>query len=147
MSHSISFGVTLAVLTNLTQLTFAGSKRRKNRSHWNKYGPTYLVGMSIPLVMADLTRHVLQDAGMWGNCVLQCTPAIDPTQASYDCPGSAMYRPNCDVDGIRCLSTIGWVFTVLFTYSGFACLVVGTLWSADLHLKIKKAYNLARGNK
>lgn len=29
-------------------------------SHWQKYGPLYLVSVAVPLIMADLTRHVLQ---------------------------------------------------------------------------------------
>lgn len=29
-------------------------------THWQTYGPLYLVCISVPLVMADLTRHVLQ---------------------------------------------------------------------------------------
>lgn len=31
-------------------------------SHWKRYGPFYLTTLAVPLVMADLTRHVLQGA-------------------------------------------------------------------------------------
>ena len=29
-------------------------------THWQKYGPLYLISLAIPFIMADLTRHVLQ---------------------------------------------------------------------------------------
>ena len=29
-------------------------------THWQRYGPLYLMLLAVPLVMADLTRHVLQ---------------------------------------------------------------------------------------
>jgi hypothetical protein len=69
--------------------------------------------------------------------------------------------------GIWCLSVVGWLFTIVFTYLGFACLIVGklsddkrcthfpfsnppltnaiaaragTFWGANLHVKIAKAW-------
>jgi len=39
---------------------------------------------------------------------------------------------------IACLSTIGFVFTILFTYSGFILLAVATMWNANITEKIKK---------
>lgn len=125
-AHSITFGITLAVLSNIAQFTAWSAKTRKGGGHWGKWGPTYLVSASVPLVMADLTRHVLQDADLW--------PA----------PGSAMYSPSCGHADIRCLSIVGWFFTIICTYSGFACLVLGTLWSANLHKKVGKAWRAAR---
>ncbi|KAK9813126.1 hypothetical protein WJX72_009501 [[Myrmecia] bisecta] len=94
---------------------------------WSKWGPLVLVVLSVPLVMADLTRHVLQDAGIWPS------------------PGSDMYRPDCDhsarhLGGITCLSLVGWLFTIVFTYLGFACLIAGVLWGADIHIKLRRAW-------
>lgn len=84
------------------------------------------MGMSVPLVMADLTRHVLQDEGM--------------LPASF-----SMFRPGCHENDMRCLSLVGWLFTVVCTYSGFICLFIGVLWSADMHIKLRKAF--AKGKK
>ena len=107
-AHSITWGVTLAILTNLTQYTYTvQSKKTWKTSHWQKYGPVYFVGLSVPLVMADLTRHVLQDSHFWN---------------------ASMYRPGCDQDDFKCLSVIGWLFTVCFTYLGFLSLFIGVLW-------------------
>lgn len=91
LAHTVSFGVTLAVLTNVAQYVYNHDKvfRRNKLTHWQRHGPFYLVLLSVPLVMADLTRHALQDAGEWPS------------------PGSDMYQPNCHHTwGLRCLT---WV--------------------------------------
>lgn len=41
-----------------------------------------------------------------------------------------MYRPNCGhsahgLGGLTCLSITGVLFTIVFTYTGFACMIVG----------------------
>ena len=51
-----------------------------------RYASFYLVALAVPLIMADLLRHVLQDSGIW--------PASGPWS-------SAMYVPDvgaCDAD-------------------------------------------------
>jgi len=77
--------------------------------------------------MADLLRHVLQDSGFWPS------------------PGSDMYRAHCKysthgLSGIRCLSLVGWLFTIVFTYLGFALLIAGMFWSIDMVKKIRLAW-------
>lgn len=42
------------------------SKRRKNGTCWFKWGPTILLCIASVFVLADLTRHVGQDAGWFG---------------------------------------------------------------------------------
>ncbi len=47
-------------------------------------------------------------------------------------PSSDMYRPHCNhsvkrFGGIYCLSVVGWLFTIVFTYLGFACMILGEL--------------------
>lgn len=122
LSHTITWGVNLAVLTNLTQYVWHQQMKKtwKRGRHWERFGPVYLVGLSVPLVMADLTRHILDDEHILG-------------------PGWAMFRPGCSPDGITCLSVVGWIFTIVCTYSGFICLFVGVLWSADVHKKFAAA--------
>ena len=41
-----------------------------------------------------------------------------------------MYKPNCKyserhLGGILCLSLTGWLFTIVFTYLGFLCMITG----------------------
>ena len=122
LAHSVSFGVTLAVLTNLAQMVYWKSLTR-NGNYWNRNAPTLLVIASIPMVMFDLSRHVLQDGEIW----------VD----------SDMYRPYCMHKDVRCLTGLG-VACVLATYGGFACLIVGVLWSANMYKKVRDGWRRAR---
>eukprot|EP00946_MAST-07B_sp_MAST-7B-sp1_P000873 g873.t1 len=60
---------------------------------------------------------------------------------------------NCMSEGnetMSHLSFIGWLFTIFFTYTGFVCLAVGTLWNADIIKKLKdmkKKWQLLRGRR
>lgn len=122
LAHSVSFGITLAVLSNLAQMVYWKSLTRQG-NFWNRKGPTLLVLAAVPLVMLDLTRHVLQDGGVW----------VD----------SRMYRPNCPHRDVRCLSGLG-ATCALATYGGFACLIAGVLWSANMHKKLRDGWRRAR---
>jgi len=94
--------------------------KRRSPPHWNKYGPLYLTLISVPLIMADLLRHVLQDVGSWPS------------------PGSAEYRTGCESENVTCLSVVGVFFTIIMTYLGFAFLVVGSLWNANICEKLRE---------
>jgi hypothetical protein len=59
--------------------------------------------------------------------------------------GSSQYvfnpARNCMHDNnerVGCLSTIGAIFTIVFTYSGFVLLAISTMWNANITEKIKK---------
>ena len=97
------------------------AKRRKHLPTWKKWGPTILTAVAGVLILADLVRHVLQDTNVW--------PADK---------GSAQYRPDCGKEDIACLSTVGVFFTIIFTYSGFILLALGTLWNANIMAKLKE---------
>jgi len=134
LSHTLQFGVTLALITNLAQYVLHKCLGMRRGSHWNRFGPFYLCVLAVPLIMADLLRHVLQDAGVWPS------------------PGSDMYRSDCPysthgIGGIRCLSWVGWVFTILCTYTGFALLIWGMLWATEIHTKLANAWRAIRGRR
>jgi hypothetical protein len=38
----------------------------------------------------------------------------------------------CHEETFKCLSSIGWIFTIFCTYIGFAILMFATMWNADL---------------
>eukprot|EP00983_Pelagomonas_calceolata_P031046 975090-Pelagomonas_calceolata.AAC.2 len=69
-SHGVSGGAVDFIWTRLRVL-FRGSV-------WERQGPTILMSIATPLVLADQLRHVLQDSGIW-------LP-----------PSSSMYRDDCD---------------------------------------------------
>ena len=108
-----------------------------------------LQAASVPLICADLFRHVLQDSGMWAssNSHMYLPPdaasSCDPgaagealCRAPHSAGGFGHRAPwTCDADlhlcacpeaSIRCLSAVGWVFTILCTYAGFLCLFAGS---------------------
>lgn len=127
LAHSVSFGITLALITNIAQYTYHKCAPKKKGSHLQRYGPFYLTLAAVPLIMADLTRHVLQDADM-----------ISLSMYRDGCPNHEGFK------GITCLSGVGWLFTIILTYSGFICLIVGTFWAANIVGKVKAAWGNIR---
>jgi len=111
-------------MTNIAQYLFHKCCSRPS-PHLHKFGPFYIVLLAVPLVMADLTRHVLVDAGIW-------TPA--------DSPSPVMYRDGCDSPTMACLSVIGWIFTVFCTYTGYLLLLVATLWASGIAPRVKALF-------
>lgn len=120
LSHLIAFAVTILLLGIIVGFVGMGIRERFG-SHFNRFGPFYLICLSAPLIMADLVRHALQDSGLW---------LADE--------GSAEYRDNCQAEDWSCLSTVGWLFTIVFTYVGFAVLFVATMWNAHIIQQLKK---------
>ena len=162
LSHTFSFALTLTVLTNLCQFTIlkccADTHRRPLH---RRYAPAILVCASVPLIMADLTRHVLQDAGIWPaghdrwsssmyrSPVGQCSADNDTCRVSTDDGGYGLHRPwTCDAQAgqcvcpeasVRCLTwPVGVLFTVVSTYAGMACLVAGVLLGSNALSKIRE---------
>ena len=81
LGHWIAFGVNLAVFAFSVVFVYRQSARRARQpTHWLRYGPTYLTIVAALLVMADNTRHVLQDTRVW---------------PSGPWPGSSQYAPDC----------------------------------------------------
>jgi len=103
-------------------MLYCALTKRKKLPPLKKYGPFCLTVAAALFVMADLLRHVLQDTGVW---------------KEGPWPGSAQYRSGCEQENITCLSPVGVVFTIIFTYSGFILLFAGTMWNANLLAKLK----------
>jgi len=124
LGHYISFGVTatMMICVNAYILYCCMTKRRK-QSFCKKYGPMILTVFAALLIMADLTRHLLQDLNIW---------------KSGPWPGSSQYRPNCPTETIKCLSLVGVFFTIVATYTGFILLFIGTMWNANIVAKLKQ---------
>jgi len=134
LGHYISFGVTLAIMIGLC--IYVGLKRKERWGSWCRInGPLIFSIIASIFIMADLTRHVLQDLEWW--------PA-------GPWPGSSEYRPDCHEETFKCLAPLGWVFTVVLTYLGFALLVVGTMWNANICDKVqdfREKWAELRGNR
>jgi len=119
LGHTISFIITQTMMIGMCFYMYYQSPKRHGR-HLYRYGPFYFVLLSVPLVMADLTRHILQDTNVWPE------------------PGSAEYRDGCPTENVTCLSTVGIIFTIICTYFGFTFLAIGVLWNAKIWDKLKE---------
>lgn len=54
--------------------------------------------------------------------------------------------PSPQVGGLRglfCLTLVGWLFSIVFTYTGFALMLWAVVWSANLHSTLKRAWTQA----
>jgi len=102
--------------------------KRRSGTRWQKWGPTYLTVAAGFLIMADLTRHILEDINAW------------PENMGYhNWFGAAEYRTGeCGEETMRCLSVMGVLFTIIATYAGFTLLVIGTMWNANIIDKLKE---------
>lgn len=124
LSHSLSLALMLAVLTNLAQfMAHKALGRKATLTTWQRYGPTFLLLAATPLLLADQIRHCLQDSGTWPE------------------PASSMFRDDCESSGIfggfYCLTPIGWLFAVFFTYTGFALMLVSVMWQTNFIAKVQ----------
>jgi hypothetical protein len=158
LAHSVTFGINLAVFTNLCQYMYTRGRR----------GPFYCVLTATVLVMADLVRHLINDANNWllvspldgtrarfnlGDC-RYVVRSVEGVTDQCDSAGSgpfevaeenalgieiSMYNP----DGS--LSVYGWFFTVFCTWTGFALLFAGIFWYANLWTKMRIRFNNLRG--
>lgn len=125
LGHWVSFGVTLAMMIGLA-IYIGYSAKRRSGSRCRKWGPTYLTIAAGFLIMADLTRHILEDVGAW------------PERMGYhNWFGAGEYRDTCPEETMRCLSVMGVLFTIIATYTGFILLVIGTMWNANIIDKLK----------
>lgn len=51
---------------------------------------------------------------------------------------SSQYREDCSagIESFVCLSLVGWLFTIIFTYLGFTLLFTATMWNARILEKL-----------
>jgi len=154
LGHWISLGVTALMMVIVNGfMVYTLKNRDRSRGKWFFYGPLVLTLLATPLILADIVRHVLQDTGAWPEC-----DRADDVIWSSDCnTSSSQYHcnlppPSCIPDSqenMSHLSPMGVLFTICFTYMGFACLMVGTLWNANICEKLKELreqWNEIRGN-
>merc|ERR550514_2250710 len=119
---------------------------RKNRfGTWFQInGPFIMTMIAVPLIMADLLRHLLQDQGVWEECHRTADEPPWPKHCKWS---STQYK--CEIRGpdhcidtkkenMAHLSFIGVLFTICFTYLGFVFLFIGVLWNANIIKKCKE---------
>jgi len=125
MAHSISFGVNLAVTTNMLQFVWRNENEKRKEKRTSRRRPVLFVFLSIPLILLDSVRHVFQDGEMIGEW-------------------SSMYRDRCYHRDFRCLSLVGWICQ-LATVFGFGLLLLGVLSSSGAWVKVTRRFRELRG--
>lgn len=91
LSHTLQFALMLAIFSNLAQHTCWGCAASRRGSHFSRYGPAYMVCVSVVLVMAHPTYLVLKDSK-------HLPPAGKSTMVA-----------------LHCCTVIGYVFVILGT--------------------------------
>jgi len=164
--HFIALGVNAFVFLCSFGFVLHQSKRRASQpTHWLRYGPSYLVALASLLILADQARHVAQDLKLVhmsmyiSDCPIRSYEVPDRAcNVSSDCGphdcGGGFYSQNpgedcftcfensgrCseEAETFRCLTLIGWTFTVVMTYTGFAIFFFAMFWNANLVSKLAK---------
>lgn len=134
LGHYISLGMTSGMMALVLGFMLHTRRRRlRRKGFFDRNGPVLLVALAVPLILADTMRHVLQDVGLWPACI----KLADGSCAWYS---SAEYKAGeaetVQDENLTHLSTVGILFTILATYSGFVMLAVGTLWNAEILKKL-----------
>lgn len=169
-AHSLTFGINLAIFTNLAQYMYTDTVRRRHniRSRWIKWGPFSCIILATIGVMADLVRHLINDSNNWflvnasnpnqkmtfdfDNCVYGVPVIVGNSQCSSAGTGpfvvSEVNALGLDLsmyndDGS--LSFYGWTFTIMGTWTGFAFLFIGIAWYTNICQKMRQQYMTLRG--
>ena len=127
--------------------------------------PFICVVVATVLVLADLVRHLINDANNWylvdqagkrfGFDLENCVYSVPKIQGSSKCSdiglgpvevvevnalGIEMSMYNEDGS----LSIYGWIFTIFGTWTGFILLFIGILMYSDIISKLRRQYSLLR---
>eukprot|EP00443_Scrippsiella_acuminata_P046793 CAMPEP_0115230290 /NCGR_PEP_ID=MMETSP0270-20121206/32639_1 /TAXON_ID=71861 /ORGANISM="Scrippsiella trochoidea, Strain CCMP3099" /LENGTH=147 /DNA_ID=CAMNT_0002644877 /DNA_START=341 /DNA_END=784 /DNA_ORIENTATION=+ len=123
-----------------------------------KWGPVFCLVLATLFSMADLVRHLVNDA--WGTACQE----LEPSQSMQICDsasndGCTILDPKFDKacfsrsvanefsggEGFPHLSVYGWVFTIFCTWTGFLLLFVGIFWIINLPQKLRLKWRSLRG--
>lgn len=116
-THAITWGINLAIFTNMLQFVARRTACRAQYGYWRKWGPFWCIFVGMIGMLTDLTRHLLNDA-------FDIMPMDNP-------------------DGS--LSVYGWTMTIFGTWIGAFLLLTGILWDTKLLQKVHGAWRSARG--
>lgn len=70
----------------------------------------------------------------------------NPTHLSHTFFPHLPPRAHTFIEHLGCLTPIGLLFSIAFTYTGFACMTASILWSTNLLSKIHRAWCVAEGS-
>jgi len=123
-----------------------------------KWGPFFCLLAALFLCMADLTRHLVNDA--WGTACSSLDRDAHPDSVIgvQEKPGApwaplaGKFEKYCysrdvasEYTSTGALSAWGWGFTIFCTWSGFVLLFVGICWAVELPRKVAAKWRAIRG--
>ena len=122
------------MMSNIAQYVGWNTRNRNGKTFWSRKGPLILALLSVPLVMADLTRHELQDYGVWTSspcvtlpdaqsfnktaCLAAGACGFDPTPVSGGCYNADFWTGSSSMfmGPNDSLTFIGILFSIIFTW-------------------------------
>lgn len=130
----------MAILTNILQFVYGKTqKTRTNMRPLQKWGPFLCIFAAMFLMLADLTRHLVNDD--WGTVCVEVPDdqslgvlvngkwgKLD-TQFYEYCRSQQMLN---EYTSSGALSVYGWVFAIGCTWSGVLLLFTGLCWALNL---------------
>jgi len=144
------------------------ARRLNIQPHWRRWGPFYCIILATVGVMADLTRHLINDANNW-----YLVNPQDPNKKSHFDFENCMYEIPIVIGNSQCkaagfgpysvseenalgldismynddgsLSTYGWIFTIIGTWTGFGFLFLGMIWYTNIGEKMRRQFQALRG--
>lgn len=131
--HGIQVAIMLALMTNIIQFAWWKVKNKKNVSHCQKYGPVYILILSMFLVLIQPVCMLV--IGSWA-----CTD----DDAQTFCIENFFFDGGKTTNALTPNTTIGWCIQIFGTYLGFLFLFVGVFWATQLHVKIAKKWSVLR---
>mmetsp|Transcript_76720 Transcript_76720/g.237620 ORF Transcript_76720/g.237620 Transcript_76720/m.237620 type:complete len:165 (+) Transcript_76720:360-854(+) len=145
----------------MMQFVYGKTKRvRQGKPFFRKWGPFLCIFASLFLMMADLTRHLVNDA--WGtDCTSLDRDAFPDSVLGFRNSPTGGFTPvgpdfekYCrsvnaanEYTSTGALSVYGWVFTIFCTWSGFALLFVGIFWALSLPQKVAAQWRSIRSGR
>lgn len=137
LSHYLSFLINVVVLGTVLVFTFRQAPRRHGVRY--QYGPCYLIALAAVCILADNSRHVLQDLGVWapgpwpgssqyhGNCEWRwISKTVRDCSLSQDCGpvdcGGGFFSAGEDLDCYTCLQTGDFAHLCSTNAESFSCL-------------------------
>lgn len=151
-AHLITLIIDIVIIGGLCiYVTYKARDRDYYPTWWNRWGPTILIWIAFPLIIADPLRHVLSDNNTWEGCNRRCgelwPTKCDWSSSMYHCTLRCETTPACnennkeilnctcvhtDQETMSHLSMIGFLFTICFTYIGYALFIFSAMWSGNL---------------
>lgn len=139
------------MLSNILQYVYRKTKQERDKHAFClKWSPFFCCVLALFLTMADLTRHLANDA--WGTA---CDPLAEGSVLAFKTgdkwdPVDPKYSKLCYSRNVMDeytnghLSAWGWGFSVVCTWAGFILLFVGIFWAIELPKKLAAQWRAIR---